>query len=44
MVAPTTVEVGCWTKTSLLAEAALTTIPDCVPVMEEVTVSVAVID
>ena len=35
---------GCEVKTSLLAAAGFTVIADCVPVIEAVTVSVAVMD
>ena len=44
MAVPAWVVVGCWTKPSLLAAAALTVMPLWVPVMDPVTVSVAVID
>ncbi len=44
MAVPALVTVGCWTKPSLLAEAATTVMEFWVPVMEPVFVSVAVID
>ena len=44
MALPAWVVVGCWTKPSLLAPAGLTVMPDSVPVIVLVTVSVAVID
>ena len=42
MASVETVFVGCWTKISLLAAAALTVMLALVPVIELVTVSVAV--